>query len=148
MTKGRTNNIVDTYVSSNPEIAALVWGSMKLAMTVLANFMSYYDGAFELMMKITELCPAVSEYGALYPDSMALQKSLSDFYASVIDCCKRLVEETQRSGFVHFFTKLTKSIDENFKPDLAKVQHCRDLVNSQVPIYDISNSKQRNGRKP
>lgn len=34
MTKGRTNNIVDTYVSSNPEIAALVWGSMKLAMTV------------------------------------------------------------------------------------------------------------------
>lgn len=60
--------------------------------------MSYYDGAFELMMKITELCPAVSEYGALYPDSMALQKSLSDFYASVIDCCKRLVEETQRSG--------------------------------------------------
>ncbi|KAI6288058.1 hypothetical protein MCOR27_001082 [Pyricularia oryzae] len=134
MTKGRTNNIVDTYVSSNPEIAALVWGSMKLAMTVLANFMSYYDGAFELMMKITELCPAVSEYGALYPDSMALQKSLSDFYASVIDCCKRLVEETQRSGFVHFFTKLTKSIDENFKPDLAKVQHCRDLVNSQVVL--------------
>ncbi|KAI6560168.1 hypothetical protein MCOR03_004459 [Pyricularia oryzae] len=134
MTKGRTNNVVDTYVSSNPEIAALVWGSMKLAMTVLANFMSYYDGAFVLMMKITELCPAVSEYGALYPDSMALQKSLSDFYASVIDCCKRLVEETQRSGFVHFFTKLTKSIDENFKSDLAKVQHCRDLVNSQVVL--------------
>lgn len=31
---GNFCNIVDTYVSSNPEIAALVWGSMKLTMLV------------------------------------------------------------------------------------------------------------------
>lgn len=29
--------VIDTYVSSNPEIAALVWGSVKLSMTVRQN---------------------------------------------------------------------------------------------------------------
>lgn len=71
---------------------------------VLVNFMSYSDGAFEILMKITDLCPTVSEYGVLYPDSTGLQTSLSDFYASVIHCCKLLVEETQRQGMLHILS--------------------------------------------
>ena len=34
MTDGKLCNIADTFVSSNPEIAALVWGTVKLAMIV------------------------------------------------------------------------------------------------------------------
>jgi hypothetical protein len=34
MTDGKSGNIADTYVSSHPEIAALVWGSVKLTMSV------------------------------------------------------------------------------------------------------------------
>lgn len=48
LTKGKPCNIADTYVSSNPEIAALVWGSVKLAMTVSTGFglnrMTHTDG--------------------------------------------------------------------------------------------------------
>ncbi|TLD28601.1 hypothetical protein PspLS_03930 [Pyricularia sp. CBS 133598] len=132
LTLGKPCHVADTFVSSNPEIAALVWGSMKLAKTastVIVNFMSYRDGAFELM-RITELCPVVSEYRVLYPES----KSLSDFYASVIHCCKRLVEETQRGGVVQFVTKLITSIDEKFGPDLERVQRHRKFVKEQVSL--------------
>jgi len=34
MTNGRPCNVADTLVSSNPEIATLVWGSVKLTMAV------------------------------------------------------------------------------------------------------------------
>lgn len=34
MTDGRPCNVADTLVSSNPEIAALIWGSVKFTLTV------------------------------------------------------------------------------------------------------------------
>jgi hypothetical protein len=34
LTNSKLSNITDTYVSSHPEISALIWGSMKLTMTV------------------------------------------------------------------------------------------------------------------
>ncbi|KAK8074019.1 hypothetical protein PG994_004918 [Apiospora phragmitis] len=83
MTDEKPYNIADTYVSSHPEIAALVWGSVKLTMMVLMNFMSFYGGTFKLLMKIAQLCPIVSEYRPLYPDSMLLRESLSAFFASI-----------------------------------------------------------------
>lgn len=32
------SNVVDTFVSANPSIAALVWGTVKLTMLVCINF--------------------------------------------------------------------------------------------------------------
>lgn len=34
-------SIIDTFISSNPTIAALVWGSVKMTMTVSVRLMAY-----------------------------------------------------------------------------------------------------------
>lgn len=34
-------SVIDTFVSSNPTIAALVWGSVKMTMTVSVRLMAY-----------------------------------------------------------------------------------------------------------
>ncbi|TQN69704.1 hypothetical protein CSHISOI_05772, partial [Colletotrichum shisoi] len=83
------NQIVDTHVSSHPEIAALVWGSVKLAFTVrtlpvaafhprslrrireltarkvLANFTSYFQQFSDLLRGFDRLCP--SFHGEMKP---------------------------------------------------------------------------------
>ncbi|KAK7928425.1 Vegetative incompatibility protein HET-E-1 [Apiospora marii] len=128
ITDGKPCNIADTYVSSHPEIAALVWGSIKMAMTIFMNFMSYHDATFNLLMKLTELCPLVSEYRSLYPDSTRLQRSLSAFYASIIRCCQHLVELIQRHGYMQFARQLTTSFDEEFRSDLDNIRSCRSSV--------------------
>ncbi|WAO86305.1 NACHT domain-containing protein [Fusarium falciforme] len=48
--------IVDTYIQPNPEIAALVWGSVKLTFQLLANLTSYFQSFVELL----------SGFGSLY----------------------------------------------------------------------------------
>ncbi|KXJ84776.1 hypothetical protein Micbo1qcDRAFT_73077 [Microdochium bolleyi] len=100
MTDGRPCNVADTLVSSNPEVAALVWGSVKFTMTAISNIMSYNDGMFNLLMDITKSCPVISEYRSLYPDSTRLQEALSCFYAAIIRCCQHLMEQVmQRREF-------------------------------------------------
>lgn len=60
------------------------------------NFVSYYDATSDLFMRLGRRCPLLSEYEALFPESTRLQKSIGDFYASIVHCCKHVVEMIQR----------------------------------------------------
>ncbi|KAL2172249.1 hypothetical protein VTG60DRAFT_6627 [Thermothelomyces hinnuleus] len=88
--------VIDTFVSSNPEIAALIWGSVKLTIQIAINFTSYYEAFSKLFMGFASHCPRFSAYQALYPSSVRLQKALCNFHASIIRCCKHAVQVTQR----------------------------------------------------
>ncbi|KAI9785686.1 MAG: hypothetical protein M1839_008703 [Geoglossum umbratile] len=46
------STIVDTFVSSNPSIAALVWGSVKFAILAASNFSSYFDKLSTMFMNL------------------------------------------------------------------------------------------------
>jgi hypothetical protein len=47
-------------------------------------------------MELSKQCPRFAEYQALYTTSTRLQKALCDFHASIIRCCKHVVEAIQR----------------------------------------------------
>ncbi|RYP49170.1 hypothetical protein DL768_005048 [Monosporascus sp. mg162] len=109
-------SIFDTFAASRPEIAALVWGSVKLTMRVskprvglhrdsgartelwqiIINYTSYYEAVSELFMRLGKLCPVFAEYHALYPSSKRLQQSLISFHASIVRCCSHVVEALNR----------------------------------------------------
>ncbi|MCJ1347169.1 hypothetical protein MMC31_005390 [Peltigera leucophlebia] len=82
------STVVDTYVSSNPAIPALVWGSVKLAVLLTFNYASYFDKLSALFMSFSKYCPRYSDYQILYADSAGLQAAVCNFYAVVIDCFK------------------------------------------------------------
>ena len=113
--------VIDTFVSSHPEIAALVWGSVKLTIQVrrteivrtaqlraaanhsrvgldkiALNFTSYFEAFSNLFMGLASHCPRFAEYQVLYPNSVRLQAALCNFHASLIRCCKHAVEAAQR----------------------------------------------------
>jgi len=44
--------VVDTFISSNPAIAALVWGGVKMAVLTARNIASYFDKVTSLIMDI------------------------------------------------------------------------------------------------
>ncbi|KAJ5911088.1 uncharacterized protein N7473_000391 [Penicillium subrubescens] len=74
--------VADTFVSSNPSIAALVWGSVKMAILTANNVASYFEKVTNLIMSISKLCPIYEKFGGLYPGCVELQNELpfeSDF---------------------------------------------------------------------
>lgn len=114
------SGVVDTFVSSNPEIAALVWGSVKMAMQVslspttsfelqydthnvpppqiAVNYTSYFEKLSELFMSIRKLCSRLVDYRALFPESVRLQRTLCMFHATIIRCCTLALRVLKRSS--------------------------------------------------
>lgn len=126
--------IIETCVSSHPEIAALVWGTMKLTMLVLTNFTSFYAATSSLFMKLGRLCPPFADYQALYPDSSRLQKALGEFHASIIRCCTHLVQVTRRTTGKRWAKAFLESFDQEFKPDLEHVQNRAGDVDHEIRL--------------
>ncbi|KAJ9148557.1 hypothetical protein NKR23_g4905 [Pleurostoma richardsiae] len=116
--------IIDTFVSAHPDIAALVWGSIKLTMRFVTNFASYYEAVARLFIDLGSLCPRFTEYQALYPTSLRLQRVLCDFHASIIRCCKHLVEAMRRPWQQQVFRALWESFEQEFKPDTDDIRSC------------------------
>ncbi|KAK8053281.1 Ankyrin repeat-containing domain protein [Apiospora saccharicola] len=126
--------IVDTYVSAHPEIAALVWGSVKLTMMVVANFVSYYEATSNLFTTLGDMCPLFCEYHILFYDSVGLRDSLDNFYTSIIRCCRHVVMAMQRSWSTQLLKVLQSSFDQEFKPDLEDIQRHARKVESQIAL--------------
>ncbi|KAL8736998.1 MAG: hypothetical protein Q9181_002122 [Wetmoreana brouardii] len=53
------SGVVDTFVSSHPELAALVWGGVKVALLAANNYLSYFDQLSTLFMNIGRQCPRI-----------------------------------------------------------------------------------------
>lgn len=126
--------VVGTFVSSHPEIAALVWGSVKLTMLIAVNFVSYFEALSSIFMTVGRQCPRFAEYQALYPASTRLQGALCDFHASIIRCCKHVVKVLQRSWKQHLKHAIFKSFQEEMQEDVRAVQQMGEEVKEEISL--------------
>ncbi|SPO05181.1 uncharacterized protein DNG_07867 [Cephalotrichum gorgonifer] len=126
--------VVDTFVSSHPEIAALVWGRIKLTMLIITNFLSYYESLTEFFLDLGRICPRFAEYRTLYPTSTRLQKSLCQFHAAIVTVCKHVVETLQRPWQQQLLKTFRGPLEEEFKPDRANIERCSDDVKEELVL--------------
>ncbi|KAI0548370.1 hypothetical protein F4679DRAFT_574172 [Xylaria curta] len=127
-------SIVDTFVSSHPEIAALVWGSVKLTMLVIANYTSYYEATSDLFMRIGRLCPLFDQYLILYRSSTRLRQSLLHFHTSIVHCCKHVVEAVRRPWPKQLLQAFWSSFEQEFKPDIDNIQKYSNQVKEEITL--------------
>ncbi|KAF5536865.1 NACHT domain-containing protein [Fusarium mexicanum] len=132
-------SVIDTFVSSNPTIAALVWGSVKMTMTIMLNVASYYEAFVELCMELGRICPRFEQYQALFPASERLQNALCTFNASIIQCCQRVIAMPKRSsGWTSPLNPLNpsfwQSFQQVFEADLQKLRDNSNNVNIEIRL--------------
>jgi hypothetical protein len=127
-------SVVDTFVSSNPSIAALVWGSVKTALLVASNATSYFDKVTSMIMEIGRFCPAFALFGPLYPGCVRLQEALCEYYSVVVRLCVKVVKGLQRTGLKHVWSSFMSSFESEFKPDLEAIDQAVRLVQIQISL--------------
>ncbi|KAK2697319.1 hypothetical protein QWA68_003700 [Fusarium oxysporum] len=120
--------VIDTFISSNPTIAALVWGSVKLTMQIMLNAASYYEAFAELFMNLGTICPRFEQYQALFPNSERLQTALCNFNASIIRCCQHVIDMPKSgSGWTSPLNPLNASFWQSFQQAFeSNLQELRD----------------------
>ncbi|KAF5025652.1 hypothetical protein F66182_2258 [Fusarium sp. NRRL 66182] len=126
--------VVDTFVSSKPEIAALVWGSIKLTMMVAVNFLSYFEVLTQLFMDLGRISPQFDQYQVLFPDSRGVQTALCDFHAAVVRCCQHVILAIRRPWHNQLFNSLWKSLEQEFCPDMEEIKNQRDRVDRELEL--------------
>ncbi|CVL12481.1 uncharacterized protein FPRN_15077 [Fusarium proliferatum] len=132
-------SVIDTFVSSNPTIAALVWGSVKMTMTIMLNAASYYEAFIELCMELGRICPRFEQYQALFPASKRLQEALCTFNACIIECCRRVIAMPKSSrGWTSPLNPLNpsfwQSFQQVFESDLQKLRDHSKNVNKEIRL--------------
>ncbi|KAH7168411.1 hypothetical protein DER46DRAFT_552130 [Fusarium sp. MPI-SDFR-AT-0072] len=113
-TIGQFTPIVDTYIQSNPDISALIWGSIKLTFLFLANFASYFQSFVELLHGFGSLCTRFAEYQVVFNESSRLKSSVCQFHTSVVTCCQQIVLAIRRP----LKNQLLKAITQSFQSEI------------------------------
>ncbi|KAI3324596.1 hypothetical protein HD806DRAFT_493050 [Xylariaceae sp. AK1471] len=128
------SSVLDTFVSSNPAIAALVWGTVKLTMMVVTNFLTYYEEVSKAFINFDKWSPRFSEYKLLFPSSIRLQAAICEFHASIIRCCKQVVQMLQRSWQSQLVNSLTKSFQSEIEDQIRLIKDRAREVSFEVEL--------------
>ncbi|KAJ5910121.1 hypothetical protein N7504_004764 [Penicillium tannophilum] len=126
------SGIVETFASSNPAIAALVWGSVKFAILTANNVASYFEKVTELVMSIGKLCPSYDKFSELYPGCIELQNELCIFYAIIIRMCTKIVEVSRRQAVTQMISSLFIPFEREFKPFLELLEKSEKDVGREI----------------
>ena len=126
--------IVDTFVSSNPGIAALAWGGVKTAILIASNSASYFEKVTAIIMNAGRSCPSYKQFGLLYPSSIDLQIALNEYFAAVIRLCTKTVQVSQRSAFIQVVRPMMYPFEAEFSTNLLELDHLAKEINIQIAL--------------
>ncbi|KAL8944837.1 MAG: hypothetical protein Q9211_000444 [Gyalolechia sp. 1 TL-2023] len=124
--------VVDTFVSSHPEFAALVWGG------VANNSLSYFGRLSLLLMDLGKQCPRISTLSALYP-SDGLQKALCDYYAAIIRLCKHITLYLRKPAYTRL---LPVSYEQEFGSFEKEIRKSSEETHAEVSLASMQAQKQ------
>lgn len=130
--------VVDTFVSSNPTVAALVWGSIKTTILAVCNITSYFEKVTSMIMNLGRFCPTYQQFGQLYPDCVGLQSALCEYYAIIIRLCIKIVEVSRRTAV----TQMLSSVFNPFESEFKSYHDDLDLAAKDVQFQISLASKQ------
>ncbi|CAI7598931.1 unnamed protein product [Penicillium glandicola] len=120
--------IVDTFVSSNPQIAALIWGGVRTAILMASNIASYFEKVTSMIMAIGRSCPTYQQFGHLYPGCVSLQRALCDYYAVIVQLCIKIVEISKRTPVTQILSSILNPFEAEFKKFLDQLdQAVKDI---------------------
>ena len=126
--------VVETFVSSNPIIAALVWGGVKTAILTASNVASYFDKVTSMIMRIGKFSPTYQKFGPLYPDCIGLQRALCDFYAITINLCVKIIEVSRRTALKQTLSSILNPFESEFKPFLDLLNEATHKIDLEVSL--------------
>ncbi|KAF2681224.1 hypothetical protein K458DRAFT_82442 [Lentithecium fluviatile CBS 122367] len=126
-------NIIDTCTGPN-QIAALVWGSIKLVLLVSSNFAEYFDKLSQRINQLSTYCPRLSEYERLFQTSTRLQQAISTFYTIVVKFCSKALGVVQEKGVKRYSKSAWKSFKVEFKDIEEGISEAKDEVTEELRL--------------
>ena len=134
--------VVGTFVSSNPAIAAVVWGSVSTTILIASNVTYYFDKVTGLVMNVGKLCPTYAKFGHLFPGCIELQSALGDYFAVVIQICSKIVDVVRRPVTTQVLSSIWSPFESEFKALLSDLERASKSVHLAISLASELAAKQ------
>ncbi|KAL5588270.1 hypothetical protein FOBRF1_014798 [Fusarium oxysporum] len=126
--------IIDTYIQSKPDISALVWGSIKLTFTFLANISSYFQSFVELLRGFGSLYTRFTEYQIVFNESLRIKDSICHFHTAVVSCCTKIVVTIRQPLTAHIWKSMTQSFQAELKMYVEDIRSKAEHVQRDIEL--------------
>ncbi|KAI9799908.1 MAG: hypothetical protein M1833_003830 [Piccolia ochrophora] len=110
----RFGGVVDVMIQSNPQVSALVWGSVRFLIVIARDVLDTFERLTLIVEKINECVSRFSEYMNLFGLGGILQDRLVNFYGSVIRFCVNAAKTYNRSKTNTLGAALRSSLKQPF----------------------------------
>ncbi|KAJ5484352.1 hypothetical protein N7453_012306 [Penicillium expansum] len=131
------SDVVGTFISSNPQIAALVWGGVKTAILTASNITSYFGKVTSMIMEVGRSCPTYQQFGQLYPGCVGLQNELCEYYAAIVQLCTKIIEVSRRPPITQTLSSIFNPFESDFKSSLDKLNQAAKAIQLQISLASM-----------
>ncbi|KAK6537189.1 hypothetical protein TWF694_011386 [Orbilia ellipsospora] len=127
-------DVVGVYIQNNPDISALVWGTVKLLVQVAANYFDYFEKITEIFENLECLCPRIRRIGDLFQHSAELEDAILGFYAIIVEFCTKAFAFLKKSKLKQIAKSFGKPFDRYFEDIRGQLNAQRQIIDDEVLI--------------
>ncbi|OCL08347.1 hypothetical protein AOQ84DRAFT_42671 [Glonium stellatum] len=134
--------VVNTFIQSNPQYTALMWGALRLILQLASNFVTFFEKLVTVLERLIESFPQYAMIADLCKDKVStrMKSHLENVYLDIFQFFQSVarVFTNSRGGLrktpIVIGELLWKPFNVRFDEVLGRMAHHRDLVNSELDI--------------
>ncbi|KAH8703398.1 hypothetical protein BGW36DRAFT_288956 [Talaromyces proteolyticus] len=115
-------------------MASGLWALVRLTLQMATNYLSFLDKFSELFMNIGRSAPRYQNLSLLYPQSSDLQRSVCEYFTTLVQLCTKAVKFTRKSGLNRLVATTLSSFDTEFGGFLVKLERLGNEIKEDVML--------------
>jgi tetratricopeptide (TPR) repeat protein len=130
--------VIGTFTQANPEIANLVWGSMRVLLEVSARYVSTFTALVDRLAHSALIWPRFQTYRTLFPSYDRIESGIVDFYTHYVQFCGESIRFFKRRP-LHAMLRFSWSKEEHrFETLATKMQECDAYLKEEANIAHMT----------
>lgn len=125
---------VDVLIQQHPDTTALVWGVIRMLVTVAASDQNTSDRLSTALVDIVDSIGRCEDYQNLYPNAKRLEAIISKLYAEVINFLVRSKKYYETNGALRLVKGSLTPFDTKFGVILQRIEKLRQEVRDEVQL--------------
>lgn len=137
----RFSRVVDAITTSNAE-ASLIWGSLKLLLTIVHQFAEVYERICQSLVTIGESLQVVELLAETFDHSPLVSECVVTYYCSILHFWRKAIKHYRRNRFLNLIRGAWHDYNSEFENFEAVMTRLREKAHNAAAAVDMSEARE------
>lgn len=146
----RYTEVIETLVSSDPTIAALVWGGVKCVFQIAGEFSQHYDNLTNILQKLEPHLCNIGRLSEIFDWSESLCNVVTKSYQDIFNLLVVVAESYEQSGLktlligvVRPFDRKTKRLEDQVEKNMKAVWESAMIAQNELAKQQAKDNEKK-----